>query len=73
MKLQLVTLAGAVLVAAGVLASPEALASFGSTVDSGVVVLQLDWLEGLIQSIDDFLEVVLDLVRTIRALFGGGG
>jgi small ligand-binding sensory domain FIST len=44
-------------------------------VASGVeaTVLQLDWLNGLIRSIDNTLENLLDLVRTIRALFGGGG
>ncbi|RJT06550.1 hypothetical protein [Halococcus sp. IIIV-5B] len=44
-------------------------------VASGVeaTVLQLDWLNGLIRSIDRTLENLLDLVRTLRALFGGGG
>lgn len=44
-------------------------------VASGVeaTVLQLDWLNGLIRSIDNTLENLLDLVRTLRALFGGGG
>lgn len=42
---------------------------------SGVetTVLQLDWLNGLIRSIDNALENAHDLMRTIRALFGGGG
>lgn len=42
---------------------------------SGVetTVLQLDWLNGLIRSIDNTLENILDLMKTIRTLFGGGG
>lgn len=37
------------------------------------LVLQLDWLQGLIERIDRFLEAVLDLLRTLRGLFGGEG
>ena len=36
------------------------------TVGSNVFVLQLDWLVGII-------EAIVDLLRTIRRLFGGGG
>ena len=37
------------------------------------LVLQLDWLQDLIERIDRFLESVVDLLNTIRELFGGGG
>ena len=36
------------------------------TVGSNAFVLQLDWLVGII-------ETIVDLLRTIRRLFGGGG
>ena len=36
-------------------------------------VLQLDWLLDLIERIDRILEEVVDLVNTIRELFGGEG
>ena len=43
------------------------------TVGSNVFVLQLDWLVGIIEAIDRLLEAIVDLLRTIRRLFGGGG
>lgn len=36
-------------------------------------VLQLDWLQGLIERVDRFLEAVADLLRTLRGLSGGEG
>jgi hypothetical protein len=43
----------------------------GTVVAQNTVVVQLDWLQNVIERIDRFLEAVLDLVNTIRALFGG--
>jgi uncharacterized membrane-anchored protein YhcB (DUF1043 family) len=37
------------------------------------LVLQLDWLQGLIERIDQLLEAVVDLLRTLGELFGGEG
>lgn len=36
-------------------------------------VLQLDWLEGLIERLDRILEAVVDLLNTVQQLFGGEG
>lgn len=38
-----------------------------------VVTLQLDALQSLIEQVDRFLESVVDLVKTVRELFGGEG
>ena len=43
------------------------------TVGSNAFVLQLDWLVGIIEAIDRLLEAIVDLLRTIRRLFGGDG
>ncbi len=37
------------------------------------LVLQLEWLQSLIERIDQFLEAVVDLLNTLRQLFGGEG
>jgi hypothetical protein len=37
------------------------------------LVLQLDWLQNLIERIDQLLEAVVDLLKTLQELFGGGG
>ncbi|EMA45205.1 hypothetical protein [Halococcus saccharolyticus] len=44
-----------------------------ATIGSNAFVLQLDWLVGIIETIDRLLEAIVDLLRTIRRLFGGGG
>lgn len=36
------------------------------------VLLQLDWLVNLVEAIDRLLEAVVDLLRTVSRLFGGG-
>jgi hypothetical protein len=43
----------------------------GAAQDS--VVLQLDWLENLIERIDQLLETVVDLMNTVRELTGAEG
>jgi hypothetical protein len=69
-----------VLVAVGVIASiyvgvvgmgiPTVAAELSS---QAALVLQLDWLQGLIERIDQLLEAVVDLLRTLGELFGGEG
>lgn len=63
---------GAALVLVGAVGSTEPLTSFAFVADTQSLVLQIDRLEGIVRSINDLLEAVLDLVRTLRALFGGG-
>ena len=73
MKSSPVTLAAmAVAVSAGVVVAGGAPLVPG-TVGSNAFVLQLDWLVGIIEAIDRLLEAIVDLLRTIRRLFGGGG
>lgn len=40
-------------------------------VETATLLSQLDALRNIIERIDPFLEAVLDLVRAVRALFGG--
>ncbi len=37
----------------------------------GSPLLQLDWLLDLIETVDRILEAVVDLLETVRRLFGG--
>ena len=72
MKSLPVTLAAMTVVAsAGVLTGGAPVVP--ATVGSNAFVLQLDWLVGIIETIDRLLEAIVDLLRTIRRLFGGGG
>jgi hypothetical protein len=72
MKSLLVTLAAMTVVASvGVLTGGAPIVP--ATVGSNAFVLQLDWLVGIIETIDRLLEAIVDLLRTIRRLFGGGG
>ena len=72
MKSLLVTLAAMTVVASvGVLIGGAPVVP--ATVGSNAFVLQLDWLVRIIETIDRLLEAIVDLLRTIRRLFGGGG
>jgi hypothetical protein len=60
-------IAGIVTVGAGVPIVPTEVLSWNT------VVFQLDWLQNLIEQIDQFLEAVVDLVKTLKQLFSGEG
>lgn len=63
-------LAGLLVVTITVTGSGVALAVQDTGQDAGTV---LDDIEQLLQRIDEFLETVADLLRTIRAIGGEGG
>lgn len=65
--------AGIVLVFVGVVVDAGVLTTLGSPTAVQVPLGLLDRLTQLIQRIDQFLEAVLDLLRTFSRLFGGEG
>lgn len=65
--------AGLVLVFVGVVGDASVLTTLGSPTAVQMPLGLLDRLTRLIQEIDQFLETVLDLLRTLSRLFGGGG